>query len=79
MFVVISNVVGQKIQWPVVTVRLLIESIPEVVFCDEMSGARVEAPRKERRENKVYKCPMTSVDHDEVIKKELDQDVFDVP
>jgi hypothetical protein len=79
VFVVVPDIIREDVQGPVVAVGLLVETVPEVVLCDEVAGAGVEAAGEEAAGDEVEEgCPAKVGDED-VVEEELDEDVEEVP
>lgn len=79
MFVVIAHIVGNNVPPAVVAVCFLFLSVPEVMFGNEVPGARVEATSEEAREKEVDKRRWTEDGVDGIVGGQDGKDVEDMP
>jgi hypothetical protein len=65
VLVVVSHIVREDVEGTIVAVCLLLETIPEVMFGNEMASTRVETASEEARHDEVYEgAPAAGLDED---------------
>jgi ABC-type iron transport system FetAB ATPase subunit len=79
VFVVIPDIVAEPVERSVIAVCFLLKSVPEVVFCDEVSCARVQASSEEAAHEEIYEWFEPEVADQAIIKGKLYDKIKKVP
>jgi hypothetical protein len=75
----IPHIVRENVQRAVVTVGLLLQTVPEVMLRDEVACAWVEASSEEAAHDEVDERSGAEGRHENVVEDELDDDIDEMP
>lgn len=79
VLVMIPHIVRENVQRAVVTVGLLLQTVPEVMLRDEVACAGVEASSEEAAHDEVDERSGAEGRHKDVVEDELDDDIDEMP
>lgn len=79
VFVMITNIVSEPVKRSVVAICFLLESVPQIVFCNEVSSAGVQASGEKAAHDEVDEGPQPKIPDQEEIKGKLYDKIEEVP